>query len=603
MQRKRYNKKQRKASRQTSFVLSLPFTPFHTLSLLLILLLSSCARQGYPTGGPKDEEAPVALGCKPDNGSRHFAKDEFYIQFDEYVVLKNPTDNILVSPPMKQQPEYTTKGKGILVKIKDTLQENTTYLFQFKEAIADFNEGNLLPSFEYVFSTGDVMDTLMLEGRVLDPRTGNPWKETVTVMAYKDIKSDVIALDDTIASYAQPDFVTRCDKEGYFAFHFIPDTVYRIVALEDKNRNLHVDASDAVAWDTTAFKAHPAPDSIQAIRQSGNQAITLYISQPEIQRQRITKSEFTAKGRIQLVSQLPMQQPSVEDLRAEWRLNSRKDTMTLWCLDAKLDSARFIVSDPSGIQDTLKLRYTEKKKKGSRHKAGEKEQKVPLMKTLCDGNKAFYDDLRLAFENPIVALRDSAQAEIKYLKDSSVTRCPIALDSTGLTARLLTTLKSGEKYHVHLRDSLFTDLYGRTSDSLDFDLTPKDYGTLTLHIENLTDLPLVIEVLDKRDTVVQSQTLNSKLLTLNFLRLPAGDYRLRAILDANGDGRWTPGDYFLNRQPEQAIFFKKTLSLREKWEMEEQWIIRKSAPMELERVPIRSLDTPKGGKKIFEPKQ
>jgi hypothetical protein len=548
----------------------------------------------------------VALGCKPDNGSRQFAADEFYIQFDEYVVLKNPSDNILVSPPMKQQPEYTTKGKGILVKIKDTLQENTTYLFQFKEAIADFNEGNLLPSFEYVFSTGDVMDTLMLEGRVLDPRTGNPWKETVTVMAYKDIKSDVIALDDTIASYAQPDFVTRCDKEGYFAFHFIPDTVYRIVALEDKNRNLHVDASDAVAWDTATFKAYPAPDS-SSLRTHKSKLISLYISQPEVQRQRITKSEFTAKGRIQITTQLPLQRPSIEGLEAEWRLNKRKDTMTLWCLDAKLDSARFIVSDPSGLQDTLKLRHTEKKKGSRRKLGGKEEQKTPLMKSLCEGNKAFYDDLRLAFENPIVAMRDSAQAEITYLKDSSVTRCPIALDSNGLSARLMTSLKSGEKYRIHLRDSLFTDLYGHPSDSLSFSLTPKDYGTLTLHIDNRTGLPLVIEVLDKRDTVVQHSNIQAikQSSNLTFSRLPAGDYRLRAILDANGDGRWTPGDYRQQRQPEQAVFFEKTLSLREKWEMEEQWTVRKTAfkgsSKEMKKLPSKGLDIQKGEKPPIKP--
>lgn len=147
---------------------------------------------------------PAALGCKPANESRNFNDNEFYIQFDEYVVLKNASENILVSPPMKQKPEFTTKGKGILVKLNDTLQENTTYLFQFKEAIADFTEGNLLPSYEYVFSTGEAMDTMSLGGQVLNARNGKPWKETVTVMAYKDPESDVVALDDTIATLSSP---------------------------------------------------------------------------------------------------------------------------------------------------------------------------------------------------------------------------------------------------------------------------------------------------------------------------------------------------------------------------------------------------------------
>ena len=161
------------------------------------------------------------------------------------------------------------------------------------------------------------------------------------------------------------------------------------------------------------------------------------------------------------------------------------------------------------------------------------------------------------------------------MKDSSVTLYPITLDSTGLTARIEATLKSGEKYHVRIEDSLFVDLYGNYTDSLSFDLTPKDYGTLSIDIDNRMGFPLVVEVLDKRDTVVQhlsTQSLSHP-VTLKFIHLPSGDYRLRAVIDRNGDGRWTPGDYRQQRQPEQAILFEKTLSLREKWEMEEKWTV------------------------------
>lgn len=544
-----------------------PVSLVKLVSVVLLVITSGCARQGYPTGGPKDEDSPVSLGCKPDNGSLHFDANEFYIQFDEYVVLKNPTNNILVSPPMKQQPEYTTKGKGVLVKIKDTLQENTTYLFQFKEAIADFNEGNLLSSFEYVFSTGKDMDTLMLGGRVLEPRSGKPWKETVTVMAYRDIESEVVALVDTIATFVQPDFVTRCDKQGFFAFHYIPAGRYRVVAFEDKNRNLRLDPTEAAAWDTVASEAKPSLDS--------NRVSTLLISQPETQRQRVTSSSFIAKGRIQIVTQLPLQHPVVSGEEVEWRLNGRRDTMNLWCLNPHCDSTMLVLSD-NGLQDTLRLRFTEQKK-GKRQKVGAKEEKTPLLRPLCDGNKAFYDDLRLEITNPIFMVSIGATAEVMYLKDSTVTSHYLVADSND-QIRIDAALKSGEKYHVHIAKGLFTDIYGNTSDSLDFDLTPKDYGTLTLHIDNRTGLPLVIEVLDKRDTVVQSSPLPTPLSPLTFKHLAAGDYTLRAILDANGDGRWTPGDYRLQRQPEQVIFFEKTLSLREKWEMEERWMVVKEKP-------------------------
>lgn len=580
-------------------------TPLSLLFVLSLLsLVSACARQGYPTGGPKDETPPVALGTRPANESRGFDGKEFYIQFDEYVVLKNATENVLVSPPMKEKPEFTTKGKGVLVKLKDTLQANTTYLFQFKDAIADFTEGNLLPSYEYVFSTGEAMDTLMLGGQVVDARNGKAWKESVTVMAYRVENRERRVESDTMATTVQPDFVTRCDKEGKFAFHYIPEGRYRLVALEDKNRNLRVDATDPVAWDTTLVASHPqarhlpASDSIQdnlptvnAIKQSNNQTITLLLSVPENRQQRILKSEFAEAGRITIVSQLPMQNPRIEDERAQWqwRLNEKRDTLTAWCFDAKRDSARLVISD-TGLQDTLKLRYTASRK-GGRRMAGAKEEKAPLMKTLCEGNKAYYDDLRLAFTNPIVEVADSATAEVMLLKDSTVSRCAVVLDSNGIVARIMANdIKSDEQYRVRLAGGLFTDLYGNRSDSLIFTMTPKDYGTLSIDIDNRMGAPLVVEVLDSKDTVVASQVL-ARSGKLRFLHLPSGDYRLRAVVDADSNGRWTPGDYRLQRQPEQSVLFEKTLSLREKWEMEERWTVEPPKAKTLERKTI--LDRPK----------
>lgn len=538
----------------------------YPVSLVLVFLVllgvtSGCAKQGYPTGGPKDEEPPRVLNAKPANESRHFDRDRFFIQFDEFVVLKNVSENVLVSPPMKEKPEITTKGRGVLVKLNDTLQSNTTYLFQFKDAIADFTEGNVLPSFEYVFSTGDGMDTMMLAGQAIDARSGNPRKEMVTVMAYRE----ELFTTDTAATTEQPSFVTRCDKNGNFAFHYIPEGRYRLVAFEDRNRDLRVDVAEAVAWDTVAVASTDSIDSTQTL---------LYrLSAPVIRKQRITKSEFVGRGHIRVATQCPMIHPAVEGEPVEWRLNARRDTMSIWCLNAQCDSARIIISDED-LQDTLSMKFTEKKM-GRRVSKGKKVQdKTPLVKALCAGKAAFYDDLRLAFTVPIVTMADSARAEIMALKDSTVRYYPIILDSGGITGRIDAILRSDEQYNVTLRDSLFTDLRGNSNDSLVFSLTPKDYGTLSVTVNNLTASPLVIEVLDKRDTVMQSQSLMAS-GRLRFIHLPAGEYRLRAIVDADSNGRWTAGDYRLQRQPEICIVFDKTLNLREKWEIEELWRVEK----------------------------
>lgn len=537
--------------------------------LVALLATTSCAKQGYPSGGPKDEQMPVTMGCKPQNESRHFNSRQFYIEFDEYVVLKDADNNVLVSPPMKQKPTFSTKGKGIAVKLNDTLLANTTYLFQFKDAIADFTEGNLLPSFEYVFSTGDAMDTMMLAGRVLQARNGKPATDVITVMAYRDERFAVDSAD-TIATWGQPDFVTRCDKEGYFSFHYIPHGNYRLVALADKNRDLRAAPTEAIAWDTTP---QPATDSIDSTA-----IANLLISTPVQRTQRLMKAEFASRGHIVVTTALPMQTPSLAGDSLIIRLNERRDTLHAWMLDPSRDSVRVVLTD-AGLNDTIKLRYRPNAgQRGRGRNKNAQQTNEPLMRSLCTGGSAFYDELWIAFSNPVESVSDSVFATITRSKDSTETQAPLALDSTGLRARIEANIRSGELYHIYLSDSLFRDIYGTYTDSLSFNMTPRDYGVLNVIIDNLSGHPLLIEVLDSKDTVVASLPLVEVHGNLRFDHLKGAEYRLRAVIDQDTSRSWTPADYRLGRQPERCIMYEKTLQLRDKWEMEERWTVGTKKP-------------------------
>lgn len=530
---------------------------------LLLTAIAGCAKQGYPSGGPKDEQPPKVVGTKPANESRNFDSRQFSIAFDEYIVVKNAENNVLISPPMREKPEFVTKGMRLVVKLNDTLQPDATYLFQFKGAIVDFTEGNVLPSFEYVFSTGERMDTMMLAGRVLAARDGKPWKEAVTVMAYKEERA---AENDTIALSHQPDYITRSDKDGVFAFHYIPAGSYRLVAVEDKNRDLLVGLGETVAWEHTAVQAADSIDSLNVT--------LLRLSVPDRSVQRIVKAEFTARGRVTIATKLPMQHPTLTGDSLEWRLNSGRDTMLVWFRNAKCDSALLVLSD-TALQDTLKLRYRAPKQRRRRSNISQQQQEEPLMKALCSGSNAFYDDLRLAFTTPVVAMTDGAQAEVMRMKDSSISYYPVVLDSSALGAHIKAALRSGEEYRMRLRDSLFMDIFGRYSDSLSFMLTPRDYGTLVLQVANNTGSPLVVEVLDKNDTVVAKRSVAAT-GEVRIDHLKADEYRLRAVLDSDGDGVWTTGDYLTGRQPEYVVYYGKSLKLREKWELEERWTLTKA---------------------------
>ena len=58
----------------------------------------------------------------------------------------------------------------IKIEIIDTLKLNTTYTFNFGNAVEDHNEGNKLENFKYIFSTGTYIDSLTTSGNIKDAK-------------------------------------------------------------------------------------------------------------------------------------------------------------------------------------------------------------------------------------------------------------------------------------------------------------------------------------------------------------------------------------------------------------------------------------------------
>ena len=630
---------------------------FVTLVLFSTLLAAvACAKQGYPSGGPKDETPPVVTGTEPSNGSLHFDAKEFYIYFDEYVTVKDADNNILVSPPMKQKPEYSTKGRGIRVRIKDTLRENTTYLFQFKEGIVDFNEGNALPSYEYVFSTGGSIDSMTLRGKVVDAFSGKPRTEPVTVIAWSE-SQQTDSVGDSIVAKVQPLYVTRCDKEGNFALNHLREGRYLLLALEDGDKNLRLNGDEAVAFldslvlaekmppppDTTAKDSTArdsttvATDSTIATPKNRNTAdsgkikdegyvdtatssqlstltsllkFNLLMSQEKKEVQRITKSEFTSKGIIEIVTQIPLSHDySLRHLPADSTAPAvqlyhhrgvKGDTLTVWLGTQRCDSIMLLLHDTTGLHDTLRLHY--KERKASKSMPGMKGTLKPsIMKSKVAANHPWFDTLWLSFANPVEgvseAWRDTATLDtavrVMVMSDSSLSRCGIRLlcDTTfapaiGTKAYLVFPGKPGEKYRFTVPEGLFFDIYGNTNDSVsistEFTKT-ESYGNIFLTLESGRDsalnsqspdfdVQLIVQLTNEKGEMVREQVVTQP-GKLSFLHLKGGKYGIRAIVDSNGDRLWTPGNYWQHRQPEAVLTFEKTLELRENWDMEEKWKI------------------------------
>ncbi len=232
--------------------------------LLLVFIISQifvspgCANIIPPSGGPRDTTPPVLLFVTPADSTRNFDKDRIVFEFDEYVELQDIPANLIVSPTPLVNPQVNRKLKTVTVRLKDSLEENTTYSINFGKSIQDYNEKNPLGNFTYVFSTGNTIDSLELEGNVILAQTGKI-DSTLIVMLHRN-------MDDSAVFKERPRYFTKLDSAGRFRFRYLPPGNFNLYALQDQGgMRRYIDSAQLFAFNTE-------PVSIA----ENDQPITLY---------------------------------------------------------------------------------------------------------------------------------------------------------------------------------------------------------------------------------------------------------------------------------------------------------------------------------------
>ena len=219
----------------------LTFFVFIFLSLLLLLMVHSCANIAAPTGGLYDVDPPVVKGSTPEFNALNVTPQRVEIEFDENIKIESPTEKVIITPPQKNMPIIRSIGRRAVVELKDELLPNTTYTIDFTDAIVDNNEGNPLENFMFSFSTGDQLDTLSIAGKVLNAEDLEP----VTGM-YVGIHSN---FDDTVFTNVPFERISRTDSRGTFIVRGMAPGRYRVFALGDLNRDYKYDnPMEAIAF-------------------------------------------------------------------------------------------------------------------------------------------------------------------------------------------------------------------------------------------------------------------------------------------------------------------------------------------------------------------
>ena len=307
----------------------------------------SCASTGSPSGGPRDTKPPIMDTVRSSqNRLVNFKPRLLEYYFDEFIEVRDPIKEVLVSPPLTYIPQVTHRGKKVTFAFdeKEVLRDDATYTINFGEAVVDFHEGNKLVNFNYVFATGASLDSMSLKGKILDALTSEPENEMV-IFLYDN-------LTDSIVSKEKPFYFARPDKSGNFEFQNVKTDTFRLIAIKDENLNYRYD----LATEKIAFY-----DSLIILQDSFNKVITLNASLP-VPLLKILSSDSKSYGKINILyNTAPLTTPfySLSATDIIHGAETVGDSVNIY-YETALDSFKvYILSDtilvkPRGKQDFMK---------------------------------------------------------------------------------------------------------------------------------------------------------------------------------------------------------------------------------------------------------
>lgn len=599
--------------------------------VVVALLVYACANRGYPEGGPKDETPPQVVKEEPLSFTRNFKGKRVNVYFDEFVQLKEINEKFVFSPPLKKDPKVSLKGKYVQVALPDSLRPNTTYSMDFADAIVDNNESNPLGFYRYVFSTGDRIDTLELSGNVVNAESYEPMMKVL--VALYEVSGDSV-WTDSVPLKRLPDYIARTDSSGFFRVTNLRGGAYRVMAMDDADRNkMYTPEAEMFAYLDTAVIPTVIPttrtdtfrlvdsivgqdtvmrDSIvtQHILAYGPSNLYLRIFKEKLTQLYMVDDERKAREQLSFTFSIPGENGlrvrlwdtlATEPLPKDWYFtehNAGNDTLTLWIKDStvyKKDTLNVILdyfrSDSTGewvrYADTTRYTFKDKEEKGNRKKEA-KDKKVEFLgiRPSVSGDMDLGTRLYLDFDRPI---HKTTLDSMRLSEKSDTVYVPLSfeLEEDTLKPRRVyvdAAWKPGGEYMLEIDSASVYDIYGRFNDKLEKKFkvrTEEFYGRLILSMKGVKGNVIVqLYKSEKGKSENGQRTYNvvkekatDKDGPLVFELVPEGAYKLRAILDENGNGVWDTGLYLKRRQPEKIVYLPVEINMKQNFDIEQEFVV------------------------------
>ena len=485
--------------------------------------------------------------------TRNFTGTEIEITFDEYIKLQNEFKETSISPDLEVPPVYKIiqRKKMLQITLPDSLEKNTTYTINLGKALVDFNEGNELNNFSYVFSTGPEIDSLSVSGNVRNALTHEIEKDIAVLL--------IPTRQDSIFGKRKANIFTRTDSSGNFSLKNLREDTYRIYALKEKNNDRIFNAPE----EEIGF----IKDSIQLTKDTAGIKLQIFHEEPE--KFRLLDRKLDNKGKIMLVFNKTLKNPALTLLN-ETDLDNEKiveytktvDTAFIWLPRIEFDSLHIAIYDGDEVLDTAKLK---------RNKKDEYDRSITLTDNISSQRVDKINNILITGSAPIESFDIS---KIKLTEDS-IPRANFQLNLDSVhkrQVRIRYPWKAKREYILELQEGVFTGYFGEKSTAgqrkFAYDET-ENYGDINLNIiVPDSNKHYVLELLNDKGLVVNKKSV-TKSEKVTYKNLPGAKYAVRIVFDENANKKWDTGNVRKRLQPEKVWYWDKIMSIRPNWEQEE----------------------------------
>lgn len=549
--------------------------------IIYLIFLTSCARQSSPTGGPKDTIPPILVRASPPDETINFDANQLELLFSEDVILNSPKEQLIVTPTIGKDYEIRARKNVVVLKFAEPLLDSTTYTFNFRETVQDITEKNPVRNLSLAYSTGNYLDSLSISGTVYDLLKG---KEIPDATVALHVRNDTFNILQHPATY-----FTKTNKQGRFQIDHLKPDAYFVYAFQDKNRNIIVNSrTEAYGFIPEHQQLTTNIDSVNIgvinldagpLKMTSARPYNTYFNIRTTKNLRTFK--LTATDSSNIVYSFGEDQANIKLYDT-----TEKDSIKVHLL--ALDSIDNV------IDTTLHAKFL------TREVTPEKFQ-MSITKTSLIGYKGELT-ATIQFTKPIVnILFDSI-----YFQVDSLTRVNVKSENftwAELTRELTLNLpidpalfSTGEENgngrrpraqsstpprqdtspikinELNLRKSAFISVERDSSEATVQNIRPLAEQDLSIiNVGIMTDEEsFIVQLLDNNHKVVR-QVRNQQ--RVRFTDVIPGDYQMRLIIDLNQNGRWDPGNYFQNQEPEPVVYYRAAdgttaiKGVKENWEI------------------------------------